>query len=90
MASRRRQRPGGIAAVQRKCWQCLLHRADVREHARLALCAAVRDDDWTYRHYLPAAKRVQGSTTGLLTDIIEAMRQGKEENVTKCQQMSRF
>jgi hypothetical protein len=43
----------------------------------MALCAAVRDDDWTYRHYLTAAKRVQGSTNGLLTDIIEAMRGGE-------------
>jgi hypothetical protein len=46
--------------------------------AVMALCAAVRDDGWTYRHYLAAAKRVQGSTHGLLTDIIEAMRAGDD------------
>ena len=41
-----------------------------------ALCEAIQEDDKTYRLYLIIAKRLQGSSRGLLVDIIEAMRRG--------------
>lgn len=39
------------------------------------LCQAIAHDEQIYRRYLSLAHRLQGTTHGLLSDIVEAMRE---------------